>query len=87
MLLLVEGPTEVKTVTQWLRFWKVQHKVLMIPLGGASLIRGNTEFELQQLQRITTKIFALIDSERSAKDARAGEGPAGLRRYLPEPRD
>lgn len=38
----------------------------MLPLGGASLINGVSELELQEVKRISNNVSALIDSERSA---------------------
>lgn len=63
-VLLVEGATEVRTIQQFLRFSKKEHRVIMIPLGGAALINGARELELQELKRISPNIAALIDSER-----------------------
>ncbi len=68
-LLLVEGVTEVKTIQQFLRKLKKDHQILLLPLGGNALIRDGVEQELDELKRITTKIFALIDSEKTSNDA------------------
>lgn len=68
-VLLVEGRSEVKTIQQFLRLWKKDHKILLIPLGGSTLINGSSELELQELKRITPNISALIDSERIAQNA------------------
>jgi ABC-type cobalamin/Fe3+-siderophores transport system ATPase subunit len=68
-LLLVEGPTEVKTVQQFLRKLGMEQHVLIIPLGGNSMINGNRGDELRELMRITTNVFALVDSEKSSEDA------------------
>jgi energy-coupling factor transporter ATP-binding protein EcfA2 len=64
-VLLVEGPTEVRTVQQFLRMMKKEHKIVILPLGGASLINGVSELELQEVKRISDNVSALIDSERS----------------------
>jgi ABC-type cobalamin/Fe3+-siderophores transport system ATPase subunit len=66
VLLLVEGPAELKTVQQFLRKLGIEQQIVMIPLGGSSMINGAREDELRELKRITAKIFALIDSERVA---------------------
>jgi len=68
-LVLVEGPSEVKTIQQFLRLLGRDHEILLIPLGGDALINGVSELELQELKRITTNISALIDSEQSNEDA------------------
>jgi ABC-type cobalamin/Fe3+-siderophores transport system ATPase subunit len=65
-VLLVEGRTEVKTIQQLLRLLKKDHEIVIIPMGGSEMINGNSEAELAELSRISTKISAVIDSERSA---------------------
>jgi predicted ATPase len=79
-LLLVEGPTELKAVQQFLRKLSIEQHVLMIPLGGSSMINGNREDELRELKRITANIFALIDSEKTANDDALGNGREGFRK-------
>jgi ABC-type cobalamin/Fe3+-siderophores transport system ATPase subunit len=64
-ILLVEGRTEVKTFQQFLRLLKKDHDVVLIPMGGNELINANSEAELAELTRISSKISAIIDSERS----------------------
>ena len=76
VLLLVEGPTELKTVQQFLRKLGIEQHILMIPLGGSSMINGAREDELRELKRITEKIFALIDSERVASADMAADRAA-----------
>ena len=68
-ILLVEGPTEVRTMQQFLRFLKKEHQIVMVNLGGASLINGARELELHELKRISPRITAIIDSERPAAGA------------------
>jgi energy-coupling factor transporter ATP-binding protein EcfA2 len=65
-LLLVEGPTEVKTVQQVLRMMGKDHKVVVFPLGGDGMITGGRDLELEEAKRITSNVFVLIDSEREA---------------------
>ena len=68
-ILLVEGRTDVKTVQQFLRRYSKDHKIVLLPLGGASLINDKAELQLEEIKRITQNVFALIDSERSAPNA------------------
>jgi len=70
-ILLVEGPTEVTAIQQLLRLYGKDHEILLMPLGGSSLINGTdtTEKSLQELTRITTDIFAVVDSERQTAGA------------------
>lgn len=65
-VLLVEGRTEVKVFQQFLRLLKKDHQVVLIPLGGNTLINANSEAELMELARISNHVCAIIDSERTA---------------------
>ncbi|NJD78916.1 MAG: hypothetical protein FIB08_17790 [Candidatus Methanoperedens sp.] len=69
-ILLVEGPTEIKTIQQFLRLYEKDHKIVLLPLGGDSLINGLSELELEEIKRISENTSALIDSERSSSGAR-----------------
>lgn len=68
-VLLVEGPTEVRTVQQFLRKLGKDHEVLLLQLGGASLINARREHELGELKRLNATLYALIDSEKSSATA------------------
>ena len=68
-VLLVEGPTEVKTVQQILRKYHKDHEIVLLSLGGSGLIKAASELELSEIKRITENIAALIDSERDSLDA------------------
>jgi hypothetical protein len=72
-LLLVEGSSEVITVQQLLRKFKKDHQIVILPLGGGSLINANSERELSEIMRITTEIYALIDSERNKAPDQHGD--------------
>jgi len=65
-ILLVEGPTDVKTIQQFLRSYKIDHKIVILPLGGKSQINGSFGPELEEIKRISENISVLIDSERTA---------------------
>ena len=69
-VLLVEGTTDVKTIQQFLRKRNLDHKIVVLPLGGSSLINGSREEELSEITRITDKIHVLIDSERTGEGER-----------------
>jgi predicted ATPase len=64
-IVLVEGPTEVRTIQQFLRQLKKDHKVVLLQLGGSSMINGARVQELEELTRVSKNISALIDSERA----------------------
>lgn len=68
-ILLCEGTSEVKSLQHFLRLLKKDKDVLVIPLGGASLINGKTAAELAELKRLNAPIAVLIDSEKVSADA------------------
>lgn len=68
-VLLVEGPTDLRVVQQFLRLYKKDHKVVLIHLGGASSINGHSDAELLEIKRICTDVSALVDSERTESSA------------------
>ena len=68
-ILLVEGVRDVKTVQQFLRKLKKDHKIVLVPLGGDQLAKGNVELELKELTRLSKNISALVDSERKKESA------------------
>lgn len=68
-VLLVEGPKDIRTTHQFLRKYHKDHKILLLPLGGCSLINAESEAELEEIKRISTDIYALIDSEREAENS------------------
>ena len=63
-LLLCEGVTEVKTLRQILRHWKLDASVMLIPLGGTSLIDAKRQDELHEFSRFGVEVFVMVDSER-----------------------
>lgn len=68
-ILLVEGPTEVKTMQQFLRAYRKDHQTVLLPLWGGNMIKGGMQDQLLEVKRITTDVLALIDSERQAAGA------------------
>jgi ABC-type cobalamin/Fe3+-siderophores transport system ATPase subunit len=70
-ILLVEGPTELKTVSQFLRHLRKDHEVVLLSMNGTNLINGSddTRRQLEEIRRISDNVFALIDSERQAPGA------------------
>jgi len=67
-LLMVEGPSEVKTVQQLLRLLGRDHQIVVLHLGGGSMITRGRAVELGELKRITESVSVLIDSEISRED-------------------
>jgi ABC-type branched-subunit amino acid transport system ATPase component len=66
-LLLVEGPTEVKTVREIIRRMRKDHKILVMPLNG----RMPKADDIEEILRITNDVSVLVDSERAAPEAPA----------------
>lgn len=66
-VLLVEGVTDAPVYREFLRKLNVDHKVLVIPLGGNQLARGDVEHELHELKRLSERVFALVDSEKPSE--------------------
>jgi len=64
-VLLVEGPTDVTFVQQLLRLYGREHTVVLLPLGGSSMINAGSEMQLAEITRISPRVYALIDSERT----------------------
>lgn len=64
-ILLVEGVNDVKTVQQLLRLVRKEHTTVILPLGGDQLAAGGREAELNELTRLSGKLYALADSERA----------------------
>ncbi|HEV3219131.1 MAG TPA: hypothetical protein VGZ48_05135 [Candidatus Acidoferrales bacterium] len=77
-ILLVEGRTDVKTMQQFLRLFKMDHKIVLLPLGGSALINPSAAEQLAEIKRISQDISALIDSERSVAGAALSTERAGF---------
>lgn len=78
-VLLVEGPTDVLVVQQFLRLLRADHRVVLLPLGGSAMITAGAGPQLQEVTRLTGNVSALIDSERSMADAEPAERINGFR--------
>jgi hypothetical protein len=68
-ILMVEGPSEVKAIQQFLRLLRRDHEIVVLHLGGSSTICAGREVELGELNRLTTAVGILIDSERDTASA------------------
>jgi len=73
-ILLVEGVHELKTIQQFIRKLKKDTEIVLLPLGGSSMINGKRELELAEIKRISKNISALIDSEKRSKDSALSKG-------------
>jgi energy-coupling factor transporter ATP-binding protein EcfA2 len=72
-LLLVEGVNDVKVLQQLLRLVKKEHTTVILPLGGNALASGERELELNELTRLSDRVFAFVDSERPQEGANAAQ--------------
>lgn len=77
-VLLVEGVTEVRTLQQWLRLFRLEHEVLLIPMGGGNLIKAGSAPELFELTRMGVPTHALIDSEKASAEDPLAAGRAAF---------
>jgi ABC-type cobalamin/Fe3+-siderophores transport system ATPase subunit len=68
-ILLVEGRTEIKTIHQFLRKYGKDHEILVLSLAGKDLITDKARLELEEIKRISDKIFVIIDSEKGSAEA------------------
>jgi len=67
-VLLLEGPKDIRVVQQFLKLLKKEHKIVMIPLGGGSIINAKTEIELKEIKRLSPNMHVIIDSEKTTAD-------------------
>jgi len=74
-VLLVEGPKDVTCLQQLLRQYQKEHQVVLLHLGGGSTINAGCAAQLEEITRISPKVRALVDSERT----QAGEALAADR--------
>ena len=69
-ILLVEGKTDIKCFKEILKKYKIEHHFILMDLGGANLINGNSFDEIQELKRLNAKSYSVIfDSEISCEGA------------------
>ena len=68
-ILLVEGTSDVRTFQQFLRMHKRDHQILILPLGGGSLVNGSVEVELNEVCRISNDVWAIIDRDTISEDS------------------
>lgn len=68
-VLLVEGPSDVLMMQQLLRLYRADHKVVLLHLGGSATINGDAAPLLQEITRLSGRVSAVVDSERSSKEA------------------
>lgn len=67
-ILLVEGPSDLRVIQQFLRLYGKEHDITLLQMGGGQLIKANAKTELEEIQRISHNISVIIDSERTKPD-------------------
>jgi hypothetical protein len=77
-VLLVEGPTEIKAVRQILLKMQAGNNIVLLPLGGGSMITPNRADELNEVKKIGKNVYALIDSEKHSAHAALGQDRIGF---------
>jgi len=65
-ILLVEGPSDVRTFQQLLRKYGKDRQVVILPLGGSSMINGKTTPLLAEIVRMCPDVSAIVDSEKKS---------------------
>lgn len=75
-ILLVEGPTDVRTFQYLLRLYDKERRTVVLPLGGDSMANGKTADQLSEVVRLGGKVIAIVDSERASES----DGPISARR-------
>ncbi len=68
-VLLVEGPREIKTIQQFLPLYGKEYEILLLSLGGASMINSTSAAELEEIKRISDSVCGIIDRERATAGA------------------
>ncbi|MCC6711567.1 MAG: AAA family ATPase [Candidatus Pacebacteria bacterium] len=77
-VLLVEGTHDIKTFQQFLRLYNMEHKVVILSLGGGSLINSRTIDPLRELSKIAPHTYAVIDSEKDKEESDLDEERQGF---------
>jgi len=65
-VLFCEGVTDIRTIRQWLRLYGLESSILLVPLGGRSMIDSRRVVELEEFKRLGISTYVLIDSERTS---------------------
>jgi hypothetical protein len=79
-VLLVEGPTELRTVQGLLRHYRLEHKVVLLPLGGGSMIRPGVAEPLREIRRLVFGVRTDRQRTRIRRRLRSTVTVPGLRR-------
>ncbi len=68
-VLFVEGPNDVKVISEWLRKTGLSKQWALISLGGSETINSDGAEAIKQVLQVHPRVAVVIDSERIAPDA------------------
>ncbi len=68
-VLFVEGPSEIKVFSEWLRLLGLHRKWAILSLGGSETIHAAGAEAIKQVLSIHPNVAVVIDSERDAEDS------------------
>lgn len=69
-VLFVEGPSEIKVFSEWLRLFGLHRKWAVLSLGGSETIHAAGVDAIKQVLAIHPKVAVVIDSELDSADSR-----------------
>jgi hypothetical protein len=68
-VLFVEGPNDVKVISEWLRKMGLGRKWALLPLGGSETIHADGVQAIRQVLEVHPNVAVIIDSEKDSADA------------------
>ncbi|CAN1556767.1 AAA domain, group 15 [Sphingomonadaceae bacterium] len=68
-VLFVEGPSDVKVISEWLRKVGLGKRWALMSLGGSETINSDGVEAIRQVLQVHPRVAVVIDSERDAPDA------------------
>jgi hypothetical protein len=68
-VLFVEGPNDVKVISEWLRKIGLSKHWALIPLGGSETINSDGAEAIKQVLQVHSRVVVVIDSERLSANA------------------
>lgn len=68
-VLFVEGPSEIKVFSEWLRILGLHQRWAILSLGGSETIHATGVDAIKQVLSIHHKVAVIIDSERTGEEA------------------
>jgi hypothetical protein len=69
-VLFVEGPSDVKVISEWLRKIGLGKRWALISLGGSQSINSDGAEAIKQVLKVHPRVAVVIDSERDGADSK-----------------